>query len=1383
MDNNSTNFHNIVDNIEHDQVKKSMILLKQKMCKTDNLIKKYCENIKEINHLKYDLDVAKKETKHNISNYTSAMDKIRELELKNVNDKKNNERLVNKISEYEITIDANEKTFQQLNCKIKVLEDEHAAKLMEYNLQKSSFEDKIKDLESELKKLKSVSKKREKTKISADFDTTKTNIGTKSSSDIGINVSLCDNQPSTKCEVQDKNIMTDEFYNMKDDPHPLFCAKCETHLSPDETPEEIYKTMTAYPKLIENLSSSPPKKIYSPPRLLSNPTNKNEGALSRISFMSHRPYSPYNDLTIGNSKSGRSSAMTQISENVEFRNVHTPIVNQSSSILPTFTLSQNRNRAREDLYSDDLIAKHSLSIKELERKIRSLKSKVKKLGKLKEKVDISSCRCSCKNDISLNSNLISIICKSVAEYYSEKREICSTHEQNIDSEKCTCCAKKTKLERRQHSICARENTFSQKIENIERYQERDIFCNKTETTTDTLQSTSEDILPVHENNTFLNMNTSNMSLNDIDESDKREFYEEQTVLHEKNTLHSAELACAEDNLTMSRCADKVYASEDHLLNKDNLEVLSIDNQLEIACADDKIVDINAEERKIKRKGQNVHKGKIGERLLKNIRNLKRKSQVIPRINKHENVESSLEHISECSELPKKLRIENEEETDDMLENVRNLKRNLNLQEKSMNKQEDDKLCSNQYEPAKKLRIAHTPKIVSQSSINENDSTHCVIRNMATLLVTRQKDNGSLIKRHIDTRRKDNLLIENKKSGINNKCDEKNVVDSIETNSTDGKFINEKDLTSAKDCLRNNDTLPVTNIEQVFKIEVCDDVSVEDRSNTVSVNGVKGETSNNEANMIQDNIANDTAHNTELEESIPLETSTQSELSILCKNSKYDKFTEALETETGKETTPIIELEHAYALFGNKSSNDHKTSKDVILSDESSVLHGRSKTIKVRTKNARVSQQDKETEFMNISYDEESQAPMSRLIKFINKNRVKNSKLPIKKLEYIRKITDDFVKKQLHRLINNTWENSIHEDILEKLGSTCGPRVIAKCILEFLMEEVNHSDDLDKSFTPPAPPMTTFEQKIVTLLIDLEVLKPMVIYFVLAAIEYHLFRLNSDVQAEVDSFTRIYVVLSRIQKDRERVRMMCCNALYCMGLKSIRVLYTILTSWTEVLPNAEETNKGILPKCISFLISSQIISNSSESKRSLFQKLYTLKSLLRRYYNYTFTQETIDILNEVMTALKAERTDGLDTAIILLAKREGSSWTYKNIIQSALLPMILKNEHPCTYSAFALLGRLLRAFPSQDEDNTVQEIGEQLRDLMQSGEGSHDQQEGVVSALLSLSRHKFHIALSIMTWMPSKSLRPVVDMQLQAFIEGRKSTFWKNYLKKSGFKPK
>lgn len=69
-------------------------------------------------------------------------------------------------------------------------------------------------------------------------------------------------------------------------------------------------------------------------------------------------------------------------------------------------------------------------------------------------------------------------------------------------------------------------------------------------------------------------------------------------------------------------------------------------------------------------------------------------------------------------------------------------------------------------------------------------------------------------------------------------------------------------------------------------------------------------------------------------------------------------------------------------------------------------------------------------------------------------------------------------------------------------------------MEFLSEEVNHDETLDKSFTPPAPLMKKFEQKIITLLIDLEVLKPTVIFFVQAAIEYTLFRLKSDVKVYI-----------------------------------------------------------------------------------------------------------------------------------------------------------------------------------------------------------------------------------------------------------------------------
>lgn len=68
----------------------------------------------------------------------------------------------------------------------------------------------------------------------------------------------------------------------------------------------------------------------------------------------------------------------------------------------------------------------------------------------------------------------------------------------------------------------------------------------------------------------------------------------------------------------------------------------------------------------------------------------------------------------------------------------------------------------------------------------------------------------------------------------------------------------------------------------------------------------------------------------------------------------------------------------------------------------------------------------------------------------------------------------------------------------------------RCIIEFLAQ---HSDNcnIDKSFTPPAPMMSRCEQKIITLLIDLEQLRPTIIAFVRAGIQYKLFRLNNNIK--------------------------------------------------------------------------------------------------------------------------------------------------------------------------------------------------------------------------------------------------------------------------------
>ncbi|XP_072753727.1 uncharacterized protein [Anoplolepis gracilipes] len=1418
--NDNINLHNIIDTIEDHykakKVKESSLLLKQKMCKTHDLIKQYTEKVREVDYLKSErnLEITNKDTNYMKSMYKSVIDKTRKLELQILEDKSKNEKLSNQIKEYDVNKAADKQVIQQLTCKIKELEDDCSAKIIEYDLQKSSLKDKIKDLQYELRKLKVNDKKKEK-RIIPKSDTAKLSLDTKSSSDIGINVSLCDNELNAKPEVQEKGIMTDEFYNIKDD--LLVCAKCESDLPLALTPEKICKTMCTYP----------------------DSTNRNEDVLLRTLSTSHMvPCSQYNDSIADNQKSQSvfhsMSTTMQNCKNDELKNtnitMHTPIATKpftnTSPISETSASFQSMDCTRKDFYSNDLLAKHSLSIKKLKKQMRLLKDQIKKFKRLKEKPNTNSCHCMSYNDsILLNSNLFAIICKGIAEYFDGKEKTSSKNVRDIDSEK----NKKVKLKKRRlNKNNEDKNIFLWKVEDCDERYPQDKLYNESE---GTMKATACDILQskckLCTNKSNVHINASSKFLNNIDDCDKREF-----IFCQENASNTVKETSVEDDPTTSHSStDKLYDSIEKIsnnsLSRDNMKSIDIDYQtkmemkipscnsdISIDDADNKFADIIPEENKRKRKNEN--KTKYSDRLFKKIRNLKRKVQPNLHVNKAENIEFDY------------------------------------------------------YKPMKKLRIAHTPKTsVLQSNIDQENLTHYTIKSISNLEASQQEESNQQLNAQI---LKDDLLTENKegctKKIVSKECDERSdeADEYSETNNIDDKRsireIHEENLVlmNSKSCLQdNNFSLPVMDIECASTVSEFnnkrDDISVQDTSKeSIAMKKISIETSNNcdELDILR-NVSDNTSKDLKLEKSIPLKTQVtiQSESSVFCKNSKYDtyKFTENLQVKaiddiTTKGSTPNVELEYICNTTGDESCNNHEIPNNVdtnekSLSNQSILIEATGHESRnnydvsnevseiqylqrdseiiaangidngvdesalevkntlgqqgevytndkinemqlIERENVCVNQQEKDTKFFNhVSYDddEQFQTPMSVLTKYINIKYINCKPMRQKKMTYNCKIIDRFVKKQLNRLINSAWENDVHYDVIQKLTNTCGPRIIAKCIVEVLLEDDKHNEALDKSFTPPAPLMRTFEQKLTALLIDLEVSKPTVLHFVQIAIEYKLFKLNRTVKTQsIGSLTRMYLALSRIQKDREKVRIMCCNALYCMNLMSINILYTVFTSWPEVFPNAE-INREILPTCIAFLIGSQRIQGTPS--KLLLNKLIALKTLISTFYKYPYTKQAQqDIVKELMTLLKAKRTNGLDTAIILFAKREGSSWTYKNIIQSALLPMIINYEHPCIYSAFSLLGKLMRAFPIEDTDNIVQDISEQLCDLIQSGQGTHDQQEGIITALLSLSRQKFDVvAPSIIKWTPNKPLRPTVLAQLQAFINTYSRKYWKNYLQR------
>lgn len=133
---------------------------------------------------------------------------------------------------------------------------------------------------------------------------------------------------------------------------------------------------------------------------------------------------------------------------------------------------------------------------------------------------------------------------------------------------------------------------------------------------------------------------------------------------------------------------------------------------------------------------------------------------------------------------------------------------------------------------------------------------------------------------------------------------------------------------------------------------------------------------------------------------------------------------------------------------------------------------------------------------------------------------------------------------------------------------------------------------------------------------------------------------------------MYTVLARIKKDREKVRIFCCDALYCLGLNAVIILYTVLTCWPEVFPK-NDSNPGMYDFIINFKIKcfSRICNHSLlvellprcmahlilEQQGIDFPKLNALKNLIAAYYKYPTGTLSTDILKELLTEIQSKYT--------------------------------------------------------------------------------------------------------------------------------------------------
>ncbi|XP_043516545.1 putative leucine-rich repeat-containing protein DDB_G0290503 isoform X2 [Frieseomelitta varia] len=1464
MDNDFLNWiekQNTREDVSHVDQPTSYGLLKKKVAATHELIKKYNDKLKECERLKQELDTLNKRMKEVTCNYNSSLAKVIKLELQNTEYKKKIDTLAAQVNEVTIKTAADQQHIQQLICKIKDIEGNQNDKIIQYDVEKSSLQVRIKELEQELKNVKrSYETKIKKIEKKVSIETE----NKEKLKDAGTNTTLSKDMVIQKPEVADKSMLTLEFYDIKDNPYPIFCNECKILLDPPPFKEICKVVSDSCPKLIEKISS-PPRKLSSALEESTDINNEQQCKAKSLSTLIDKSSQESNQnsrliFTSTNSLSPHTVPLNHINCNT-FSSTSNSI-NQgnnhifSTPINPSSMINSNTPNDNKNCESLMTIATSSISlISSLQKKIYALETKVKKMKKKLNKKN-SNRNNTCKEhhqnvsmyDINnfMQTNFDELWRKMKGTYDRKERKNLDAHKRlktlsdltlqnahtgswKVDSiveNKQTSVKKKVKVKRKK---LQNAHTNSWKVDSIVENKQTSVKKKpKKHKFVHSLFGQSDNSLNDTEDSEKLNSDfKADSSIDKFNDSEDCAESADSPIDKFNDSEDCAELADSPiDKFNDSEdCAESADSSIDKFNDvEDNVESQTISPASPFLNSND--TDVNKTKVEIvqnfvqRSKSIEGDSGILSEHESNKLMQLKETTDTSSELTEQKNtiernssienepcfsghsklVNKSMTKLAHASHLIKLNKPIEEKVISDTLSNLdektekaehadmsktlppSNLEAEietnnsdiLNSKKKRKLSESELKISGNRQKLLKKIRnLKRSSKIVKtcQNMLKQDISND---ENEDSNMSEDQKDNNPEVV-------KEDYYISKKKPRIahipKNPIIKEMKLNNFEIQSVNDleNSMNEVDLNKSKDQIcSNNEEKPQSMFSHFNNTEIEKPPLIFSHSNTENVENPVHEIP--VSNNLLNNSENKT-HRQNINTKFETNTNEYNQFDSISNINSVNETTEQDETKTdlNKYSEHFKHIDESNFLDVKEIRKTDNISEQKLLNfnDKSSIDTSKINNINERDLNTEEITHNNVCTKQEISTIQlESHCPLKMLQEYINKKpSIRNKKMYRKKLLHASQIGDKFVNKQLERLINSDWESSIHWDVIDKLKSNCNDRIIAKGIIEFLSTEQEYNKTLDKSYTPPAPLMTKAQQRIAPLLIDLEKSKPLVFQFVQAGIAYKLFKLNQTIErCVVQSLARMYTILARIKKDREKVRIFCCDALYCLGLHAILILYTVFTSWPEVFPNNETSVNKLLPKCMAHLIMTQ--------QGTDYPKLQALKNLITLFYKYPLGTLSKNILQELLIALQERCDSEVETAIILLAKREGTAWTYTNIIRGALLSMIINNKLPSTYRAFSLLGNLLRVFPIEDKDNSVGEIAEQLCDLINSDEGSNEQKEGVISALLSLSRHKFdQVVQNTLKWTPSVLLRDRTIKQINGLFDTRDSDFWNSYLKK------
>ncbi|KAG8040345.1 hypothetical protein G9C98_000916 [Cotesia typhae] len=173
-----------------------------------------------------------------------------------------------------------------------------------------------------------------------------------------------------------------------------------------------------------------------------------------------------------------------------------------------------------------------------------------------------------------------------------------------------------------------------------------------------------------------------------------------------------------------------------------------------------------------------------------------------------------------------------------------------------------------------------------------------------------------------------------------------------------------------------------------------------------------------------------------------------------------------------------------------------------------------------------------------------------------------------------------IQTEFQRFLDYEWTCELNNSLIANLRNL-EPVTIASALVEVLKERAELHEPLSYKHTPPAPPMTVSQQKLIGFLAKFEIDRPGTMEHVMVIIAQSLFKVKTikdddevDIEA-LQGLSRFFILITKIKKDRERARIFLCDALYALQTKAFYVLHIIITCWAEVIPRYDESTMSFL----------------------------------------------------------------------------------------------------------------------------------------------------------------------------------------------------------------